>query len=133
MALPSRNPSSSIPCYNDVPDTNVRRRDGRFISQVDVDAWVRDRRAVVQGSVLTVASSGERYVLRDAVRVLAPRDRSVDVFGMTGRVVAVSELLNMGSTLSSWSLRVGTSDYDVQIGFMVQALERVEPFAAGQA
>ncbi len=128
MVLPSRNPSSSFPNYSDVPETNVRRRDSRFISQADLDNWIRDRRAMVAGSILTVVASGDRYVLRDAVRILAPR--GVDLFGMTGRVVPIAELLTTGATVSSWSVRIGTADYDAQIGYVAQLLDAVSNIAA---
>ena len=122
MALPSPRPSrfpSQPP--DEGGDTGVRRREVFFQSAADVEAQVRDRRAMLDGALLTVASTGVRFVLRDAMRILGA-DRGVDVFGMTGRIVAVSELLTMGAVLSANALRIGTVKYDVQPGYLVQSV-----------
>ena len=123
MVVPSKNPPDSLPCYSDVPDTSVRRREARFVSQTDVDTWLRDRRATVDGPVLTLAAGGQRYILQDVARILGPRGRSVDLFGMTGRIVAVSELLSLGACVSTSSARIGTADYDLQLGYLVHRIE----------
>ena len=122
MALPSPRPSR-FPSHppDEGGDTGVRRRELFFQSVADVDAQVRDRRARLDGAILTVASTGVRFVLRDAMRVLGA-ERGVDVFGMTGRIIAVAELLAMGATLSANALRIGTVKYDVQPGYLVQSL-----------
>jgi hypothetical protein len=123
MVVPSKNPPASLPCYSELPDTSVRRRDARFVSQTDLDSWQRDRRATVDGPVLTLASGGQRYVLHDAARILGPRGPSADLFGMTGRIVAVSELLSLGASLSACSARIGNAEYDLQLGFLVYKIE----------
>jgi hypothetical protein len=102
-------------------DTGVRRREVFFQSGSDVEARVRDRRALVDGAILTVVSTGARFVLRDAMRILGA-ERGVDVFGMTGRIIAMSELLAMGAILSATALRIGTVKYDVQPGYLVQSI-----------
>jgi hypothetical protein len=122
MLSPSKNPSNSLPCYSEDPDTSVRRREVRFASQADVEGWMRDRSATVDGSILTLISGGQRYVMRDAARILGPRGRSADLFGMTGRVVAVSELLTLGATISSSLARVGNAEYDLQLGYLIHKL-----------
>ena len=130
MASPTRNPSSSIPCFSDVPETGVRRRDSRFVSQADLERWIRDRRAMVEGSILTIVSSGARYVLRDCVRILAPRESAIDVFGMSGRVLSISELFALSATVNSWSVTVGAAQYDAQYGYVAQALDLMDPQVA---
>ena len=123
MVIASKTPSSSLPCYSDLPDTHVRKRDARFISQSELDAWVRERRVSVEDAVLTIGASGNRYVMRDAVRILGPSGRSNDLFGMTGRVVAIGELIALGASVSSSTMRLGTAEYDLQLGFILVSIE----------
>ena len=92
-----------------------------FQSVTDVESRVRERRAVLHGAILTVAGTGAQYVLRDAFRILGSA-QGVDVFGMTGRVVAISELLSLGATVSATTVRFGNVEYEVQPGYLVQAL-----------
>jgi hypothetical protein len=124
MPMPSRAPST-LPSYQDLTDTNVRRRDSRFLAQADLDAWVRDKSATLQGPLLVIVRTNEHFVLRDAVRVLGPRGRGVDVFGMTGRVMALSELIATGATVNATTARLGTVEYDVQLGHLAHRLESV--------
>lgn len=121
MSLPSPKPSR-FPSYpDDNGDTGVRRREVFFQSLADIETRVRDRRAVLEGAILTAASTGEQYVLRDAMRVLGSA-QGADVFGMTGRIVAISELLSMGASVSATTLRIGNVEYEVQPGYLVQTL-----------
>lgn len=120
MALPSPRPSR-FPSYPDDPgDTGVRRREVYFLAQSKVDAQVRDRSITVDGSVLTVTATGEQLAVRDAIRILGPRGRGIDMFGMTGRILPISELLALGASVSIDSVRIGTVDYDIQLGYLVQ-------------
>lgn len=117
-----QNKPSRFPSYpDDSGDTGVRRREVFFQSVADIEARVRDRRAVLDGAVLTVAGTGAQFVLRDAMRILGSA-RGADAFGMTGRIVAVSELLAMGATISAMTLRFGSVEYEVQLGYLVQSL-----------
>ncbi len=120
MSLPSPRPSQ-FPSYpDDSGDTGVRRREVFFQSVADIEARVRSRRATLDGAILTVAN-GSKFALRDAMRVLGS-SRGPDVFGMTGRVVALSELLSMGASVSPTSLLIGNVEYEVQLGYLVQPL-----------
>ena len=122
MALPSFKPSSSPSYPDDSADTGVRRREVFFLSQHQIDGQVRGGGAQLEGSVLTNTATGQRYVVQDGMRVLGPRGRGVDLFGMTGRIVALAELLNLGATLSIEALRLGNVQYDVQVGYLVQTI-----------
>jgi len=116
---------SRFPSYpDDTGDTGVRRREVFFQSLADIDTRVRDRRAVLEGAILTATSTGEQYVLRDAMRILGSA-RGADIFGMTGRIVAISELLSMGASVSATTLRIGNVEYEVQPGYLVQTLAGV--------
>ncbi|HNT00101.1 MAG TPA: hypothetical protein PLJ27_17315 [Polyangiaceae bacterium] len=120
MIHPSPHPSR-FPSYpEDTNDTGVRQRTIFFQSVADIDARVRTQRASLDGALLTVAN-GSRFVLRDALRVLGS-SKGHDVFGMTGRIMPLSELLTMGATLSSSTLQIGNVHYEVQLGYLVQPL-----------
>lgn len=106
---------------HDTGDTGVRRREVFFQSVADIDRRVRERRASLDGAILTVAGTGARFVLRDAMRILGSA-QGADVFGMTGRVVALSELLSLGASISASTLRFGSVEYEVQPGYLVQTL-----------
>lgn len=122
MVVPIRTPPVSLPCYSDVPDTSVRRRDVRFVSRSDLDTWLRERRVVIDGPFLNMTEGSKRYVMQEAARILGPR-RGSDLFGMTGRIVSLSELLSLGASISPTSVRIGTAEYDLQMGCLVLRLE----------
>ncbi len=122
MALPSPRPSR-LPSYpDDADETGVRRREVYFLAQSALDAQLGERSLLLDGSVLTVAATGERLVVRDAMRILGPRGRGIDMFGMTGRIVPIAELLNLGAAVTLDTVRVGTVDYDIQVGYLVQTI-----------
>ncbi len=111
---------SSIP--DEQHDTGVRAREVFFLDQAALDQRVRDRSVVLDGSILLVAGAAQRYVVRDAVRVLGPVGSGVDVFGLTGRIMPVSEVLVMGATLNAHTMRIGSVQYDAQLGYLAQVI-----------
>lgn len=122
MSSPSPTPSR-FPSYpDDNTDTGVHRREVFFLSLAALESKTRDRSVMVDGSILTLRSSGQRYAVREAMRVLGPAGRGMDIFGMTGKVLTLQELLSSGATLSSNSMRIGAVEYDVQMGYLVQNL-----------
>lgn len=122
MATPSIKPNDLAP-GKDVPTTGVRRRETQFVAQAELDRWVRDRRVIADGALVVFVSSGEPFVIQDAVRILGPMGRTTDEFGMTGRVMTVSELLALGGVISSSAVRIGTASYEVQLGCVMLRLE----------
>ncbi len=120
---PASTKRSRFPSYPDDTgdDTGVRRREVLFQSVPEIEAHVRERRATLDGALLTVHESGARFVLRDAVRILGSA-RGADVFGMTGRIVPISELLSLGASVSATTLRIGNVEYEAQPGYLVQNL-----------
>lgn len=122
MVSLSNKPSSSRPCDSDFPDTNIRRRESGFLAHSELEAWTRGRRAQIDDGVLVVAASDKRYVMRDAVRILGPHGNSNDLFGMTGRIVAIGELLSIGAAVSASTMRLGTAEYDLQFGYILTPL-----------
>jgi hypothetical protein len=83
---------------------------------------VRNRIATIDGCILRQNGSEDRFILRDAVRVLGPVGMGPDVFGMTGRELPLSELLTMGATVNAHTVRIGAVQYDVQLGVLAQRL-----------
>ncbi len=120
MVSLSNKPSSSRPYDSEFPDTNVRRRDSGFLAHSELEVWIRGRRARVQDGVLVLGD--KHFVMRDAVRILGPHGASNDLFGMTGRIVAIGELLSLGAALSASTLRFGTAEYDLQFGYILNPL-----------
>jgi len=122
MALPSPRPSR-FPSYpEDTSDTGVRRREVYFLAQSTLDGRLRERKVTIDGSVLTVVANGERLAVRDAMRILGPRGRGVDMFGMTGRILPLADLLNMGASVTIDTVRLGSVEYDIEVGFLVQSI-----------
>ncbi|MCU0690266.1 MAG: hypothetical protein MUF54_02575 [Polyangiaceae bacterium] len=121
MSLPSPLRSHFPSAPDSGGETGVRRRDVFFLSVIDLEQQIRDRNAVLDGSILSLADTGERYVVRDAVRVLGPV-QGTDVFGMTARIVPIAELLAMGATLSAHTMRIGRMQYELQSGLLVQLI-----------
>jgi len=66
--------------------------------------------------------SDERFILRDAFRILGPVGMEPDAFGMTGREMTLSELLSMGATVNAHTIRIGAVQYDVQLVVLAQRL-----------
>lgn len=125
MSYPSFRPARFASPSDDTPGTGVRRRDVSFLPLDTLHVQVRDRLARVDGLVLTVTATGERFVMRDAVRVLGPAGQGTDMYGLTGRVLAVAEVIALGATLSMDALRLGGARYDIQPGYLVQPLAAI--------
>jgi hypothetical protein len=88
-----------------------------FVSDAQLDAWTRVGEAVRSLASLALAD-GRRYVLTDALRVLGRRNGETDPYGLTGRVVALRDVLRQGGALFTDALRVGAAIYDVEYGVL---------------
>ena len=86
-----------------------------FVSDVQLEAWVRVGEAVRAGATLALVD-GRRYVLTDALRVLGRRNGETDPYGLTGRVLALRQVLRQGGALFADALRLGAAIYDVEYG-----------------
>jgi hypothetical protein len=91
-----------------------------FLSEAQVDAWVRTGAATRSGCLLT-AHDGRRFLLRDAVRVLGRRNGDTDPYGFTGRVEAIRDFIRRGASVSADALKLGQAVYDIEYGFMAMA------------
>ena len=105
-----------------------------FLPQGELDRWVSEARATVQGEVLTI-SSGLEFDLRPAVRFLADVAESGDPHGLLGRVKEKDQLSELGAEHYMGSVVLGDSAYEVEEGFVgyVRALGRGSAEAAQPA
>jgi hypothetical protein len=95
----------------------LRIAEDRFVSESLVDAWTRGGLATRDDCVLNLAD-GRRYLLRDAVRILGRRNGDTDPYGLTGRVEAIRDILRRGAMVTADALRLGSSIYDLEYGFL---------------
>jgi hypothetical protein len=95
----------------------IRVGEDGFLSEAQVDAWVRTGAATRTGCLLT-AHDGGRFLLRDAVRVLGRRNGDTDPYGFTGRVEAIRDFIRRGANVSTDALRLGQAVYDIEYGFL---------------
>ncbi len=93
----------------------VRVGEDGFLSDAQLEAWVRSGDALRAGASLTTVE-GRRFVLTDALRVLGRRNGETDPYGLTGRVLALRQVLRQGGALFSDALRFGAAIYDVEYG-----------------
>lgn len=120
MAAPSY--TSKFPSYSDdASSTGIRRREAPFVSAASIEERTRERSVAIDGAIMKL-TDGTRYVLRDAVRVLGPSKGDADVLGLIGRTAPIAEFLAFGASVSSSHLRIGATEYDVELGYLVQSL-----------
>lgn len=81
--------------------------------------------ATRQGALLE-DREGRRYLLEDAVRVVACREHDTDPYGFTGMVETVGSLLRRGFAVSAHRIAIGRLSYDVELGAVVQPLGEEE-------
>jgi hypothetical protein len=93
----------------------VRIGEDGFVSDAQLDAWVRAGDVVRVGASLASAD-GRRWVLTDALRVLGRRNGETDPYGLTGRVLGLRQVLLQGGALFADALRLGAAIYDVEYG-----------------
>jgi hypothetical protein len=114
----ARQNRSSLPPA--LPGSPLLPADG-FISDATLTVWLRTGVATRQGNAVSMRS-GVDLILTDALRVLGRRDGESDPYGLTGRVMSLRSLIDHGATVHTNGIRIGTSTYDVELGFMFQPL-----------
>jgi hypothetical protein len=90
-----------------------------FIPNHELDRLINDGGALRAGCILTT-SSGPRYALQEAVRVLGNISHETDPYGFTGLVETVGSLLKRGFVMSAERIALGRSVYDVEYGWLAQ-------------
>lgn len=76
----------------------------------------------IQDDVMTLSGDGRSFRLRPAVRFVKVSGDAADVHSLVGRVKAVDELGRIGGEHFLESVIVGETAYDVQTGFLGDAV-----------
>ncbi len=105
--------SSSRPPTYDTPSVCVG--ESGFVPDRVLEGWLRTGEATRAGATLT-SRAGQRYLIRDALRVLGRRNGETDPYGFTGRVEALRDIIRQGAIVASDGLRLGAAIYDVEFG-----------------
>jgi hypothetical protein len=92
-----------------------------FISKADLRAWI-DAGACTQSSWLLVTPDGQRYHLREAVRVLGRASGDTDPFGFVGMIDTVHGLIERGFAVSAEHVALGRRVYHVEHGWLAEPL-----------
>jgi hypothetical protein len=111
---PSRRPFPAHPAPRK-PSAESYLRDGCFIAEATLAAWLRAGELRREGAILTT-QDGRRFVLQEAVRVLGRNNGASDPYGFTGQVDSIRELVRKGATIAGDTLRLGPATYDVEYG-----------------
>ena len=99
-----------------------------FVSEARLAALVASGHAVRSGALLRTAD-GQRWVLREAVRVLGLIGSESDPYGITGTADTLRSLLDRGFVMSSERIALGRRVYDAEYGYLPQQLH--DPDASG--
>jgi len=89
-----------------------------FVSGALLDRWVTVGRVDLEDGVLTVRTTGARYSVEEAARILREVTGSGDPRDLVGRVRTLSELADLGAEVLDRSLVLGEFAYDVVPGFL---------------
>lgn len=96
-----------------------------FLSQSTLVAWTEHGRVGLEGSEMEVregVEAGTRHALRPAVRFLAVAGGGADAAGLVGRVKTHEQLEGLGAEVVADSVILGDSAYEVEPGFVAEAL-----------
>jgi hypothetical protein len=126
--------------YPPAPRASAWIGDGGFVPEAVLEGWLRTGEAMRAGATLTFlrpppsadprsssraalstrdrGSPGQRYLLRDAIRVLGRRNGETDPYGFTGRVEPIREMIRRGAIVAEGGVRLGPAVYDVEYGFI---------------
>ncbi len=89
-----------------------------FFPQGALDMWVVDGTIDLAGSHLVVVSTGRKFDVVEAVRVMAEVTGTPDPFELVGRVRAKDTLVGLGAEIVESSMIVGDNAYDVIPGWL---------------
>jgi hypothetical protein len=95
-----------------------------FISQERLDAWSAEQRISVAGDIMTLSDDGRSFRIRPAVRFLRVAGSVDDPNQLLDTVRDEVSLDEMGADHYMYSVILGETAYDVQPGFLGQALPR---------
>lgn len=94
-----------------------------FIPSARLGAWLTSGRAQLEGNELTVARTGHRLRLVEAVRVVTAVTDEHDPDRLAGRVLSLEECRRRGAEMLESSMVVGDAAYDVVSGFEASPID----------
>jgi hypothetical protein len=95
-----------------------------YISQNRIDAWSAENRIDVKGDRMTLVEHKRSFTLHPAVRFLKVSGGGEDPHDLVNKVKAIDELATMGADLMADSVIYGETAYDVENGFVGEALPK---------
>ena len=95
-----------------------------YISQKRIDAWSAENRIDVKGDIMTLVEHKRSFTIRPAVRFLKVSGGEEDPHDLVGKVKAETEIADMGADHMADSVIVGETAYDVENGFVGEALPK---------
>jgi hypothetical protein len=95
-----------------------------YISQKRIDAWSAENRIDVKGDIMTLVEHKRSFTIRPAARFLKVSGGEEDPHDLVGKVKAATEIADMGADHMADSVIVGETAYDVENGFVGEALPK---------
>jgi len=95
--------------------------DHLFVPQSVLDRWSEQSKVQVDGHVMTLLPSNTSYALTAAVRFMK-MEAGEDVAGLLTKVKTSAALKRMGAEQYLESVILGDSAYQVQLGFLADAI-----------
>jgi hypothetical protein len=89
-----------------------------FFPQAAFDQWIIDESVEVRGTELTIVSEARRYVISEAVRVVAEVSGTPDKHELVGKVKARQALEELGAEILEDSMIIGENAYQVVQGWL---------------
>jgi hypothetical protein len=102
-----------------IASTKVPRPENRFfLPQAVLDEWIVDGSVELHAGELTVLGENRRYLLTEAVRVLAEVSGSGDTRDLVGRATERATLEGDGAEIVESSMLLGDAAYDIEPGWL---------------
>lgn len=95
-----------------------------YISQKRIDAWSAENRIDVTGDIMTLVEHKRSFTIHPAVRFLKVSVGEDDPHDLVGKVKAAAELEDMGADHMADSVIFGDIAYEVENGFVGEALPK---------
>ena len=95
-----------------------------FVSGALLDRWVTVGQVELGDGVLSLKTTGARYALEEAVRIVGEATGAGDPQRLVGRVRTVAELSALGAEVLDRSVLLGELAYDVVPGFIASPLRQ---------
>ena len=95
-----------------------------YISQDRLDIWSSEDKVSIEGDVMTLVELDRSFTIHPAVRFLSVAGSDHDPHELVGKVKALKDLLAMGADHLASSVIFADTAYDVENGFVGDALPK---------